>query len=131
MIDTATAPSADPLILWHTVAALLAIILGIVVLASRKGTRRHRLMGRIWAGLMIFVSLTSFGIGETFGSIHVLSVWVLFGMVMAFIGIRHIKGRRGRRIHAAFMIGNYIGLWAAAVPAFLTEGRLMHAFLFG
>ena len=131
MIDTATAPSADPLILWHTVAALLAIILGIVVLASRKGTRLHRLMGRIWAGLMIFVSLTSFGIGETFGSMHVLSVWVIFGMVMAFIGIRHIEGRRGRRIHAAFMIGNYIGLWAAALPAFLTEGRLMHAFLFG
>lgn len=131
MIDAETALPIDPLILLHTVMALLAIALGLVVLVSRKGTSRHRFMGRIWAGLMVFVSLTSFGIGETFSIIHALSIWVIFGMAMAFIGIRHIKGRRGLRIHSAFMIGNYIGLWGAAVPAFLTEGRLMHALVFG
>jgi len=123
--------AAGIIVISHMLAAVLALGLGALVLLLEKGTARHRFFGRLWAGLMVFVALGSFAIGESFGWIHLLSVWVLFGMLMALIGIRRIGGIRGRRIHAGFMIGNYIGLWSAALPAALTEGRLLHQLIFG
>lgn len=116
----------NPVIVSHAIAALVSLVLGGVVLAQKKGTRRHKLLGRIWAGLMLYVAITSFWIGEGFSYIHALSIWVIFGMIMAVVSIRVIKGKRGRLTHQGFMIGNYIGLWSAAIPAIITEGRLMH-----
>jgi uncharacterized membrane protein len=110
----------------HVIAALVCLFLGAVVLTAKKGTRRHKILGRAWAGIMFFIAFTSFWIGDDFSYIHVISVWVIFGLIMAILAIRFIGGRRGVKIHRGFMIGNYIGLWAAAIPAFITEGRLMH-----
>ena len=48
----------------HAIAAMIAIILGGVQLYMKKGGVIHKLLGRIWVGLMLIVSVSSFFIHE-------------------------------------------------------------------
>ncbi len=64
----------------HALAAMLAVILGGLQLASTKGTTQHRMLGWIWVLLMAYVSISSFFISElklwgAFSPIHLLSAW--------------------------------------------------------
>ena len=49
----------------HTVAGVLATLVGAVQLWLTKGTVLHRRLGFVWAGLILFVALTGFFIFET------------------------------------------------------------------
>ena len=78
--------SATPPIPLHAVAALMAMLLGGVQLYLSKGTPLHKLIGRIWIGLMAVVSLSSFFIYELkiwgyYRLIHLLSIWVLISLI--------------------------------------------------
>ena len=48
----------------HAILAMIAIILGGIQLSMKKGGTIHKLLGRIWVGLMMFVAITSFFIHE-------------------------------------------------------------------
>ena len=48
----------------HALAAVAAVVLGGVQLASAKGTARHRALGWAWVGLMTYVATSSFFISE-------------------------------------------------------------------
>lgn len=130
MFGAPEAIAFTPIVVAHAAAASISLLLGGVVLAMKKGTATHKFYGRIWSGLMGFVAISSFWIGASFSYIHLLSIWVIFSITMAFVAIRVLGGIKGRRIHAASMIGNYIGLWSAAIPAVMTNGRLINALLF-
>ena len=74
--------SATPPIPLHALAALIAMLLGGVQLYLSKGTPLHKLIGRIWIGLMAVVSLSSFFIYElkiwgNYSPIHLLSIWAV------------------------------------------------------
>ena len=49
----------------HTVAGVLATLVGVAQLWLTKGTVLHRRLGYVWAGLIVFVALTGFLIFET------------------------------------------------------------------
>ena len=49
----------------HTIAGLLATLVGAAQLWLTKGTVLHRRLGYVWAGLIVFVALTGFFIFET------------------------------------------------------------------
>jgi uncharacterized membrane protein len=107
----------------HLAAALLALVLGSVVLTLPKGTRRHKLLGRLWVGLMVLVAVSSFWIG--FSWIHLLSIWTLISLACAIWFIR----RGNVRAHRGFMIGTFLGLAGAGLGA-LAPGRMLYLFLF-
>ena len=107
----------------HLSAAVLALLLGAVVLSSPKGTRRHKVLGRAWVGLMVLVAVSSFWIG--FSWIHLLSVWTLISLGCAIWFIR----RGNVRAHRGFMIGTFLGLAGAGLGA-LAPGRMLYVFLF-
>jgi uncharacterized membrane protein len=107
----------------HLSAALLALVLGAIVLASPKGTRRHKVLGRAWVGLMMVVAVSSFWIG--FSWIHLLSIWTLISLGCAIWFIR----RGNVRAHRGFMIGTFLGLAGAGLGA-LAPGRMLYVFLF-
>lgn len=71
-----------PSIVWaHLVTIMIALALTPVILLDRRGTWRHRLLGRIWAGAMVLTALLSLfvrtiNIGH-FSLIHLLSVFTL------------------------------------------------------
>ena len=120
----------QPLIVFHLAFALAALALGSVVLVRRKGTASHKMLGRIWASLMVAVALSSFwifeirqGVGPSF--VHLLSVWTLISLACAIYFIR----RGNVRAHRRFMIGTFFGLAGAGAGA-LMPGRALYAFFF-
>lgn len=120
-----------PSIVIHIVAAAPALVLGAYILARPKGTRTHKMLGRIWVGLMLVVVVSSIWIqevraGEGFSWIHGLSVFTFFSLAMALNSIR----QGWVSLHRLWMIGTYLGLIAAAAGT-LAPGRIIGSFLFG
>jgi len=120
----------QPIVALHLAFALAALALGGVVLARRKGTRSHKILGRTWALLMAAVALSSFlifeirhGAGPSF--VHLLSVWTLISLACAIYFIR----RGNVRAHRGFMIGTFLGLAGAGAGA-LAPGRALYRLFF-
>ncbi len=117
------------MIVWaHFLTAAAAVVLGLVNLASAKGTPRHRFIGWCWMGVMTFVTVSSFWIRELndgdFSWIHLLTIWTMISMAAAILSIR-----RGRvRVHALFMAGTMIGALVAGALAMM-PGRFISEIL--
>ncbi|MEM7068313.1 MAG: DUF2306 domain-containing protein [Pseudomonadota bacterium] len=115
----------------HIVAAVMAIVLGSVVLWRQKGTPTHKTMGRIWVGLMVIVAVSSFFIHELktwgrFSPIHLVSIGTLISLVWSITAIR----RGNIRAHKSGMLGVFVGgLGIAGTLSFL-PGRLLHRAIF-
>jgi uncharacterized membrane protein len=113
----------------HLMTAIPALPLGAWVLLRRKGDAMHRLLGRIWAMLMLGAALTSFGMAGALGRvgpIHLLAVAILIALPRAVLA-----ARRGRILaHRRGMILLYASLILATLFAFL-PGRMMGLWLFG
>jgi uncharacterized membrane protein len=120
----------QPIVVLHLAFAVAALALGVVVLARRKGTRSHKILGRTWALLMAAVALSSFLIfeirqGAGPSLVHLLSVWTLISLACAVYSIRS----GNVRAHKGFMIGTFLGLAGAGAGA-LAPGRVLYAFFF-
>ena len=116
----------------HAIAAMIAIILGGVQFYMKKGGPIHKLLGRIWVGLMLVVSVSSFFIHEiklwgVYSPIHLLSIWTIFslGLAIYFVRVGNIKR------HKQVMIALYG--FALILTGFFTlmPGRVMHQIVFG
>lgn len=109
----------------HIIAALVAVVLGVVQFASRKGTRRHRVVGRVWFLAMAVVCATSLGIYEVNDGkpspIHILTAVTVFFMIRAIVAARKGNIRRHKRA----LIGCYAGLIIAGLAATLIPGRFI------
>ena len=116
----------------HAIMAMIAIILGGIQLSMKKGGPIHKLLGRIWVGLMMFVAISSLFIHKTkmwgdYSPIHLLSLWTIFslGLGIYFVRVGNIKR------HKQVMIGLYF--FALILTGFFTlmPGRVMHQILIG
>ncbi|MEO1027155.1 MAG: DUF2306 domain-containing protein [Pseudomonadota bacterium] len=121
----------SPAIWIHLVAVAIAVFLGAAVLLGRKGTKTHKLLGRIWAGLMVIGAVSTFWIMEIFdrsySPIHILSVYTLISVVA---GVRAIRAGR-IAAHRRHMISLYAtGLVIAGGFTFLPN-RLLGRLTFG
>lgn len=109
----------------HLASALVALLAGLVVLVSAKGTPRHRRAGWLYVVAMGMVNVTALLIYDLFGGFgpfHVAALLsglaVLGGLLPA---IRRNPTRRWIPIHAYWMAGSYVGLVAAAVSESATR----------
>ena len=116
----------------HAIAAMIAIILGGVQLYMKKGGAIHKLLGRLWVGLMLMVSVSSFFIHEiklwgAYSPIHLLSIWTILslGLAIYFVRVGNIKR------HKQVMLALYG--FALILTGFFTlmPGRVMHQIVFG
>ncbi len=116
----------------HAIAAMIAIILGGIQLYMKKGGLIHKLLGQVWVGLMLIVSVTSFFIHKielwgAYSPIHLLSIWTIFslGLAIYFVRVGNIKR------HKQVMIALYG--FALILTGFFTfmPGRVMHQIAFG
>lgn len=119
----------------HLVTVVPAFMLGTWMMLQRKGTAQHRLLGRIMLVLVFFTAFVTLfmpaQVGPQFlghfGFIHLLSLNVLCGVVIAWRAAR----RGDIKTHRANMIGLYVfGFLVAGAFAFM-PGRLLHQWLFG
>jgi uncharacterized membrane protein len=113
----------------HVATVVPAVPLGAYVLARRKGDALHRLLGRIWAMLMLATAFTSFAIQRMtgqFSPIHLLSILVIVTMIRGI----HFARTRDIRRHRRSMALAYVGLITAGLFTFL-PGRLFGDWLMG
>jgi len=142
MTDSFAAPQAVtresntiPLaVVFHLATVVPALLLGPFILWRKKGDRVHRLLGRVWAGLMLatavasaFIGAPGGGIGASgFSPIHIFTVWTLVNVPLAIW-----FARTGRiRAHRGAMTGLYVGLCIAGAFT-LIPGRLLGNLVFG
>ena len=124
--------AAGPVIAAHAFAALAAFVLGLHQIVLRKGSPSHRIIGYIWAILMLAVALSSFWIHDLrivglFSPIHILSIIVLINVPLAIWSAR--KGRIA--VHRASMRSLFFFALITAGAFTLLPGRVMHAVIFG
>ena len=113
-------------VIWfHLVTALVATGLGLTSLLLPKGTQLHRLTGRLWMGLMLCATLSSFLIHTLhppgrWSWLHGLSLYTLISMAQSIGAVRQGNLRR----HADCMKGVMVGAIAAGTAAFI-PGRFL------
>lgn len=111
----------------HVAAVLPAIILSPVLLLGRKGTPRHRLLGRIWLAAMVLTASTALLIHEIrllgpFSPIHLLSVLTLS---TCWVIIRSARAGRVAAHRSAVLSLVWLALVGAGAFT-LVPGRIMH-----
>ncbi len=114
----------------HTVAGVLASLVGAAQLWLTKGTVLHRRLGYVWVGLIVFVALSGFFIFET----GVASPFNYFSkplsalvLVMLWWGIRLSRAGKIKK-HRQTMIQLF---WLTMLIGLLTiqPGRIVHQIL--
>lgn len=122
---------ASLVIKFHWIAAMLALVFGIIMLIRKKGTPSHKLIGRMFIILMLVTATSSFWIREinrgAFSWIHIFIPLTLFASWEAIHYIR--KGNV--KSHKRAVIGMFFG--ALLIPGLFTfvPGRRMWMLFFG
>lgn len=130
--------SLDIQLHWATVT--LAFLLGLAQLALAKGTTRHRLWGRAYAGLMLVTAASAFFIRSPapdsalgylsltgMSPIHLFVPLTLFAVPAGVVAA--IRGNV--RAHKRHMIGSFLGAIVIAGAFTFIPGRRMHLLFFG
>ena len=122
----------------HATLALLAVPLGLHIVLTKKGTKQHRILGRIWVTFLIIVSLTAIFIQAInpgqYSLIHLLIPWTIGSLIYSIWNIKKFKKTRIERYkfaHMYSMIGVYVGALLIAGAFTLMPGRFFHEILFG
>lgn len=121
-------------IIIHLATVIPAVPLGGYVLWRKKGDALHKLLGKIWATLMVITAIASFWIGEPgtgiaatgLSFIHIFSILVLVSVPMGIWALR-VGDLAG---HQKAMQGMYIGLIVAGLFSFI-PGRILGVAAFG
>lgn len=123
--------AAGPAIHLHLASTITALLLGVVMLARRKGTLSHKQLGWAWVILMAIAAGSSFFItGQNpgrFSSIHLLSAFTLAMLPWAIYAIR----RRKVQSHRWTMIGIFAGGLVVAGIFTLMPDRMLGELVFG
>ncbi len=123
--------SASPAIQIHLAAAIFALIIGAVIWLRPKGTKSHKLAGRIFIIAMLITAASAIPITEIrpgqYSLIHLFIPLTLLAITSALWRIkkRNIKG------HIRAVKGLYFG--ALIIPGIFTlmPGRRLFAVFFG
>ena len=122
----------------HATFALFAVPLGLYILLTKKGTKQHKMLGRIWVIFLIIVSLTAIFIQAInpgqYSWIHLLIPFTLVSLIYSIWNIKKYKKTKIERYkysHMYSMIGVYVGALLTAGAFTLMPGRFFHHILFG
>ncbi len=119
-----------PVGLAHVIFSALAILFGTTVIFNRKGTRRHRWLGRSYVIAMLGLNGTAFMTYELFDGFGLFHWMALVSLATVVIGyIPTWKKRPGWKVqHAYFMAGSYVGLIAALAAETFTRTPILPFF---
>jgi len=108
----------------HTIAAIIALISGSMILAQAKGTATHKKVGRVYGIAMLVVCATSFMIYRVHNSFGVLHFFAIVSTITLALGMlpMHVKGYENPRLtHLAWMYWSVIGLYCAFASEVFTR----------
>lgn len=124
-------PDLPPAVQIHIISALFALALGIAMFIRKKGTRSHKLIGRLFVMAMLMTAISAIFIryinDGQFSWIHLFIPLTFFATWEAIYFIR--KGNVAR--HKRAVTGLFFGaLLIPGVFSFL-PGRIMNLMVFG
>lgn len=103
----------------HVAAAAAALVLGLAVLARRKGDRWHVGLGRVYVVAMLAVSVPVLFVYEMTGGpgpFHVLAVVSLLTTGLGWAAVRRRGPARSRVVaHGTLMVWSWIGVVTAGL----------------
>lgn len=101
----------------HLTAAVSALSIGAFILAARKGTRKHRVLGSAYLGTMILVNVAALSIFEDSvgpGIFHYLASVSIATITLGYLSVLIARWlQRPPVVHAYLMLWSYAGLTAA------------------
>lgn len=96
---------AGPAIIIHTICAFAALALGIAMFVRKKGTKSHKIIGRVFVILMAVTALSALFItglnGKHWSLIHLFvpltfyAIWELFHHIRKGDIVKHEKAVKG------------------------------------
>ena len=108
----------------HTLAAVIALISGSIILAKTKGTLAHKRIGRVYALAMLVVCATSFMIYRVHGTFGILHIFAIISTITLVLGLLPMYLKRQQNpivAHLAWMYWSVIGLYAAFAAEIFTR----------
>ena len=103
----------NTLILIHSIASIIAILLGLFVILIDKGDKRHKILGKVFVLSMLISSLSSFGIYNVrLSVIHILSCLEIIWLLRAIYAIR-FRPNNWLYLHVSSISAAYIAILIA------------------
>jgi uncharacterized membrane protein len=110
---------------FHISTAISALIIGLCVMLTRKGTRLHKQLGYAYFFNMLGLNLSAFFIYRLtghFGPFHGAALASFITLIAGFIpAYLRLPSGRWLELHYEFMNWSYVGLVAAGVSEALTR----------
>jgi len=110
---------------FHFIAAISALIFGLWVILSLKGTPLHKVVGYAYLFNMLELNISAlfiYRLTGQFGPFHAAALASLLTLVAGFVPAYLRYPRRGwLELHYEFMNWSYVGLVAAALSEGLTR----------
>lgn len=123
--------NASPIVQFHLLAAVLAIVTGPLALFRKRRDLLHRVTGYVWVSAMFTLATSGFFLHDLavigpFGPVHLLSVFTIFAIGRGIFLIR------ARRIadHARWMRNFYWNALGIAGIFTLLPGRALNRVIF-
>lgn len=118
--------AAQPLVIQlHLAAAVVALVIGAMLMLMRKGVTFHRRAGWLWVSAMSIVAGSSIFItgvnGDRWSFIHMITGWTMIALPLAVIAAR----RHDVKQHRRFMMGMFYGGLIIAGGLTFIPGRTM------
>ncbi len=114
----------------HVLTVIPAVPLGAYLMLSRKGTKRHKQLGKLWVALMVItaIAITFIRGGTDFSFIHIFVPITLHGAWKTVA-----TARRGDiAAHKRHLLSMYLGaLMIPGVVSMAMPGRMMNVWMFG
>lgn len=115
----------------HVAAAVVAFLVGTVLLLGVKGTALHKALGWTWVVAMGVTAVSSLFIRVInpghWSYIHFLSGWVIIALPIGVAAIR----RKNLRLHRRMMTGLFVGGLLIAGAFTFVPGRLLFQVFLG
>jgi uncharacterized membrane protein len=107
---------SDSIGLIHLIASVLALITGLWVLLSSKGTSRHKAIGYLYTACMLVLNITAFMIYRLYGNFGIFHWFAVVSSLTLLAGMYPIIAKSGKNYiltHFSFMYWSVIGLYCA------------------
>jgi len=107
---------SGPTGLIHLIVSIIALITGLQVLTTTKGTKIHKQVGYIYAVSMILLNLTAFMIYKLYGKFGIFHWFAVVSSLTLFAGLYPVMTKRSKNYllaHFNFMYWSVVGLYCA------------------
>lgn len=108
----------------HLIVSIIALITGLVVLITTKGTKRHKQIGYIYAISMILLNITAFMIYRLFGKFGIFHWFAVISLLTLFAGIYPVLAKKSKNyllLHFNYMYWSVVGVYCAFCAEILTR----------